>query len=92
MTEVCTNVARHGYHGEAAGDIELELTLEGDAVRVAILDTAAAFEPPQPRAATGELAEGGYGLTLIRNVADQVHHERREPIGNRVVLVKSVTH
>ncbi len=92
VTEVCTNVARHGYQGKASGDIELELTHEGGAVRVCILDTAAPYEPPpRPREATGELAEGGYGLALIHKVVDQVHYERREPTGNRVVLVKTIS-
>ncbi len=91
VTEVCTNVARHGYQGKASGDIELELAREGHAIRMSILDTAAAYElPSQPRALTGELAEGGYGLALIHKIMDQVRYERREPIGNRVVLVKHV--
>jgi len=92
VTEVCTNVVRHGYQGKASGDIELELTLEGGAVRVCILDTAAPYQPPtRPQEPTGELAEGGYGLALIHNVVDHVHYERRAPIGNRVLLVKIVS-
>jgi anti-sigma regulatory factor (Ser/Thr protein kinase) len=91
VTEACTNVARHGYQDKASGDIELELTLETGAVRVCILDTAAPYQPPtRPRELTGELAEGGYGLALIHNVVDHVHYERREPIGNRVVLIKNL--
>jgi serine phosphatase RsbU (regulator of sigma subunit)/anti-sigma regulatory factor (Ser/Thr protein kinase) len=92
VTEVCTNVARHGYQNKASGDIELELTLEGGTVRVCILDTAAPYQPPtQLREPTGELAEGGFGLALIHNIVDRVHYKRRAPIGNRVVLVKSVS-
>ncbi len=92
VTEVCTNVARHGYKGKASGDIELELAREGHAIRVCILDTAVTYEPPsRPREPAVELAEGGYGLSLIHKIMDQVHYERREPTGNRVVLIKNVS-
>lgn len=88
VTEVCTNIARHGY-GDTAGHIEVHVASEAGAVRVTILDRAPPFSPSRmvlPPAAA--LAEGGYGLGLVRSVVDEVHVEPMAGGGNRTVLVK----
>jgi anti-sigma regulatory factor (Ser/Thr protein kinase) len=62
VTEVCTNIIRHGYHDRASGDIDIRARKDGDTIRLTIVDTAPRFTPrdlaiPAPQA----LAEGGCG-------------------------------
>lgn len=88
VSEICTNIARHGYRG-GAGDIEVQVIREVEAVRVTILDRAPPFVPdarPLPPAAA--LAESGYGLGLVRSVVDELHVQPAAGGGNRTVLVK----
>ena len=88
VTELCTNIARHGY-SNTTGDIEVHLTHYTHAIHVTILDSAPFFIPekivPQPPVT---LAEGGYGLFLIEALMDEVRYERRTAHRNRTVLVK----
>jgi len=88
VTEVCTNIARHGYGG-AAGDIEVHVERDAGSVHVTILDRAPPFVPGQASLPSPEaLAEGGYGLGLVRSVIDEVHVQPLAGGGNRTVLVK----
>lgn len=88
VTEVCTNITRHGYH-DTAGDIEVHVTREAGAVQVTILDRAPPFVPDEGSLPSAEaLAEGGYGLGLVRSVVDEVYVQPLAGGGNRTVLVK----
>lgn len=88
VTEVCTNIARHGYR-DTAGDIEVHVVREAGAVHVTILDGAPPFVPDQVSLPSPEtLAECGYGLGLVRSVVDEVHVQSIAGGGNRTVLVK----
>jgi serine/threonine-protein kinase RsbW len=89
VTEVCTNIIRHGYHDRASGDIDIQARKDGDTIRLTIVDTAPRFTPrdlaiPAPQA----LAEGGYGLLLIHTLVDEVAYEAGGGQGNRTILVK----
>jgi sigma-B regulation protein RsbU (phosphoserine phosphatase) len=89
VTEICTNIVRHGYGTERGGEIEIGLSRELRTLRVTIVDTAAPFWPggvstPLPQT----LAEGGYGLGLVHSVVDGVSFERVAGGQNRTVLVK----
>jgi serine/threonine-protein kinase RsbW len=88
VTEVCTNIVRYGYR-DTVGAIEVQVAPQADAVHVTILDRAPLFRPDDmslPPAT--ELAEGGYGLGLVRSVVDEVHVQAVAGGGNRTVLVK----
>jgi anti-sigma regulatory factor (Ser/Thr protein kinase) len=88
VTEVCTNIVRHGYR-DTAGDIEVRVTREAGAVHVTILDRAPPFVPEQESLPSPDaLAESGYGLGLVRCVVDEVHAQPRAGGGNRTILVK----
>ena len=88
VTELCTNIIRHGYAG-APGTIQLNASHSADSIRISIVDHAPAFVPGEvkhPR--RGALRESGYGLPLIRSLADEVVHETLGKRGNRVILTK----
>ena len=88
VTEVCTNIARHGYRN-TAGEIEVRVTRQAGAVQVTILDRAPPFVPTQAEFPSPDaLAEGGYGLGLVRCVVDEVHVQPLAGGGNQTVLVK----
>lgn len=88
VTEICTNIARHGYR-DTTGDIEVRVARQPGAVQVTILDRAPPFVPATaalPEADT--LTEGGYGLGLVRSVVDEFEVHPLAGGGNRTVLVK----
>ncbi len=89
VTELCTNIIRHGYRG-GPGTIELSVSRAGDAIEVIVSDPAPVFEPSErPKTDPVEVArEGGYGIPLIKALADEIAHEPLGPRGNRVRLVK----
>lgn len=88
VTEVCTNIARHGYR-DAAGDIEVHVAREAGAIHVTILDRAAPFVPDRASLPSPEtMAERGYGLGLVQSVVDEVYVQPIAGGGNRTILVK----
>lgn len=88
VTEVCTNIARHGYR-DSAGDIQVRALRKAGAVHVTILDRAPPFVPgPTGLPRAERLAEGGYGLGLVQRVVDEVRVKPVAGGGNRTVLVK----
>ena len=89
VTEICTNIVRHGYGTERGGDIEIGVSHELRTLRVTIVDTAAPFWPGGVSSPLPEtLAEGGYGLGLVHSVVDSVSFQRVGDRQNRTVLVK----
>jgi len=91
VTEVCTNVVRHGYRSPDAGEIELEAVYQSDTIEITITDNATTFVPdPGANLPASRLAEGGYGTFLIHSLMDQVKYEPLGATGNRTTLVKRV--
>jgi serine/threonine-protein kinase RsbW len=91
VTELCTNVVKHGYQAESAGEIKLEVVFRSGTIEITITDSAPAFVP-EPEALLPEqrLAEGGYGTFMIQSLMDQVTYESLGETGNRTTLVKRV--
>ena len=89
MTEVLANVIRHGHGGDATELIDVEVAVLLDRFEVTILDRAPLFVvsdvPPRD---LDHVAAGGYGLSLIDLVMDEVRRAPRLGGGNSVTLVK----
>jgi anti-sigma regulatory factor (Ser/Thr protein kinase) len=88
VNEALANVIRHGYGG--ASDRPIVVTAEAlpRELRISIRDWAKPFDPAtvaQPQA--GELRPGGLGLLCMRQLMDDVRHERL-PDGNLLTLIK----
>ncbi len=82
MTEAVSNVVRHAYGGATEGRIEIGCTCVGEDVVIRIRDWGGPF------ADGGDRSEGGgYGLGLIRELADAVHRTRLDD-GNLLEIVK----
>lgn len=95
VDEVAANVFRHGYRGEP-GPIEVQVERSGDDLTVRLLDEAPEFDPttrPSPNLATplDRRPPGGLGIHLALASVDRVAHRTREPRGNVLELVTSIT-
>lgn len=70
--EAASNVVRHAYEGGAAGNIDLDLVMEGEMVRVVVRDTGRWRQP---------LAEDGYrgvGMAVIQSLSHDFQIDRSE--------------
>ncbi len=78
LTEVISNIIRHGYEGEQ-GMINGLLQLYENEVRVDIIDRGAPYhlpDEPAPMNIMADLPEGGYGLHIIYNLTDRFEQRR----------------
>ena len=92
LTELLTNVLRHGYAGE--GPVELRFEASEQEFAFEIRDWATPFDPTTAEPATrplaeGELSEGGYGLMIVRSVMDGFEY-RLEGRANVIRATKKV--
>ncbi len=77
--EACMNIIEHGRLPDG-GIIELRLELSPGQLLVRLLDRGVAFDPVQaPVPATDPLRERGYGLIIIRSLAE-VSYRRVETV------------
>ena len=88
LSEVCANAHRHAYGGRTDGRIDLHLEVGQEALRLTVRDYGTTFVPTDYEAPPPEeLADGGYGLPLIKTMVDRVDYTDMGD-GMRVVLVK----
>lgn len=95
--EVVMNVIEHGYAGMTPGPITLRIRREPHEVVVTVEDEAPYFDPStirpaDPDAPLDRRSVGGLGWHFVTQLMDQARHERRHPHGNRLTLVKRLTH
>jgi serine/threonine-protein kinase RsbW len=95
VDEVVTNALVHGYRKEP-GPIAVEWERDGERFIVRIRDEAPIFDPrPWPRPEMERPLErrrpGGFGIHLVRDCVDEIHHRGRRDgsdRGNELTLVK----
>lgn len=94
VDEAVSNAIKHGYPGDARGEIAVRLRRRPDSVVVEVEDDGTPFDPLQvpPPDLTLPLDErpvGGLGIHLMRNLMDEMSYARQ---GGRNVLklVKNV--
>jgi anti-sigma regulatory factor (Ser/Thr protein kinase) len=95
VSEVCTNVVRHGYSGEHHGSITIVTTATAERLVIRIEDDAPTFDPsvlspPDTESDWKRREPGNLGWYLVRNVMDEVKHESRGDRGNIVILAKRI--
>ena len=80
LAETLNNVVEHSYHEQPGHVIAVSLDRDAEGVRITIRDEGRpnpalmkAARMPDPES----LAEGGFGLALIRTIASKVEYERR---------------
>lgn len=98
VEEACVNVMHHAYPHGAPGDVTLDVAREpwqgAPAIRVIVQDRGMPFDPlllprPPPMSAdTEQLAIGGLGVHLMRQVTDVQSYHHDAATGNNLTLVK----
>ena len=87
--EICNNVIKHAYAGEAGRPIAIALSVFPDRFVVDVEDEG---EPYDPRGYTppdlDAVPESGMGLFLARRTVDEVAFDTARPRGTRWTLVK----
>lgn len=72
LTEACSNSVRHAYADGREGTVEIRYELNGDGLRVEVIDEGGGFDPALLRADPRDLDEGGLGIAIIRAVTDEL--------------------
>jgi serine/threonine-protein kinase RsbW len=93
--EVVMNVIVHGYGAGPSGPVTVRFRREPERVLVIVEDLARPFDPAlvpraDPTAPLEQRQIGGLGWHLVNQVMDEVRHEPRHPLGNRLTLVKRI--
>jgi serine/threonine-protein kinase RsbW len=88
LQEACTNVVRHAHRGDRDKPFRVRVRRLPDGLEFEVEDRGAPFElgqgrPPDPES----LAEGGYGVHIMRTWMDEVS-VRHEGGGNVLRLVR----
>jgi len=84
LVELLTNAVEHGAPGAPpAGEILGEVEVHDGVFTVRVFDTGTGFdlsnvERAQPNRDTGNLPEGGYGLTIVHAVFSKVQPIKRD--------------
>jgi sigma-B regulation protein RsbU (phosphoserine phosphatase) len=92
VDEACQNVIRHAYAGDPDGEIELEITRDGDRLVVLVRD----FAPPSDPASVhprdlADVRPGGLGTHFIHELMDEEELRPVEPgPGNLLRMVKRI--
>lgn len=100
LTEVLTNVVRHGYGDDNCGRIALSCTVEDAHWLLSVLDQGSPIPADLLAQADGSvfdfdpkdldsIPKGGMGLALIRSCFDALDYVAG-PTGNRLHLVKNL--
>ena len=91
VTEACSNSVRHAYGDGREGSVQVIYELHPDRLIVEVLDEGAGFTETEqrPTIETDSLAEGGLGIAIIRELADELELGPRDGgQGSRLRLVK----
>ncbi len=93
IAEIAANIMRHAYPERAApGALSLRLQAYSDRMEATFTDWGIPFAPPAagetPPAGRETLAEGGYGLALVRATVDRLDYDRSPAGENHWRLVK----
>ena len=95
VDEILTNTISYGYDDGEPHEIEIVVSMQGDAIVVVIVDDSAAFDLSQTpdadvESSVEERALGGLGLFLVHQMMDGVEY-RHMGGRNVVTLTKKTT-
>ena len=73
VTEACSNSVRHAYRDGREGAVQVKYELHSDRLVVEVSDDGEGFTVADGAAAdAGALTEGGLGIAIIRELADEL--------------------
>lgn len=91
VTEACSNSVRHAYRDGRAGSVEVVYELHPDRLVVEVSDDGEGFALDRSLPVESSLTEGGLGIAIIRELADELELGVRESgKGSRLRFVKFI--
>ena len=92
IEELVTNCIKYGYDDPAGRTIDMMFSVEGQVLRIEVVDDGRPFNPldapaPDLSIPIEQRPIGGLGLHLLRELSDEAHYERRDG-SNRLTLLK----
>lgn len=95
VTEVCSNIIRHGHPGDADHEFTIAADGAGDSIAIEIRDEGPAFSfdvrpLPDVDVPLEDLPEGGFGMALVRQMMNVVEYSRVDGV-NIIRLVKQAS-
>lgn len=90
VTEACSNIMKHAYHGRSDQQVHLEVEGFPDRITIRLHHLGDAFDPsgvPQPRLDGSQ--QSGFGVYFITQCVDAVRYYRDERGRNCIALTKS---
>ena len=91
--EAASNIIEHSYENIPDGVIDLSCGMEGEQIRIVLVDYGEPFDPsaipmPDLKANLSERKIGGLGIFLMRKLMDGVHYEPRAEKSNILTMIK----
>jgi serine/threonine-protein kinase RsbW len=94
LNELATNIIHYAYDDVGAREIRVTLERTTDGLRATIEDDGRPFDPlqaaiPSPPSSLESARIGGWGIPIVRALADEVAYERRDG-WNRVTILSRI--
>ncbi len=91
--EAASNMIEHSYEHIPDGVIDLSCGMEGEQIRIVLIDYGEPFDPsaipmPDLKADLSDRKIGGLGIFLMRKLMDEVHYEPRANKSNVLTMIK----
>ena len=91
--EAASNMIEHAYENIPDGVIDMSCGMEGDHIRIVLIDYGEPFDPsaiplPDLKADLSDRKIGGLGIFLMRKLMDEVHYEPRPNKSNVLTMIK----
>jgi serine/threonine-protein kinase RsbW len=91
--EAASNMIEHSYENIPDGVIDLSCGMEGEQMRIVLVDYGEPFDPsvipiPDLKADLSDRKIGGLGIFLMRKLMDEVHYEARADKSNVLTMIK----
>ncbi|MDA1193791.1 MAG: ATP-binding protein [Planctomycetota bacterium] len=89
VTEAVTNVIRHAYNHAVDKPIDLELRVDGDCLRLDLIDYGRFIDPKHIASRPlDQVRPGGLGVHLIKTTMDHVEYRENAHGGTTLTMVK----
>jgi len=91
--EAASNIIEHAYENISDGNLELSCGMQGDAIKIVLIDHGESFDPseipmPDLKADLSDRKIGGLGIFLMRKLMDEVHYEPSPDRSNVLTMIK----
>jgi len=91
--EAASNIIEHAYENMSDGILELSCGMQGDAIKIVLIDHGESFDPseipmPDLKADLSDRKIGGLGIFLMRKLMDEVHYEPSPDRSNVLTMIK----